>query len=207
MKKTNIKNLNFKKMNGLVPVIIQDVNTKTVLMLGFMNEEALNKTLRDKKVTFWSRTKKRLWQKGEKSKNFLEVVSIKKDCDNDSLLILVKPAGPTCHTEQDSCFGCKNTNYTDFDLDKLYEIISNRQKELPKKSYTTYLFKSGLDKITQKIGEESTEVIIAGKNKSRQRLIEETADLFFHILVLLVKKKIPIKKINQELNKRNKIST
>lgn len=204
MNKFDLKKLDFKKMNGLIPAIIQDNQTDAVLMLGFMNKQSLQKTLKDKKVTFFSRTKDRLWQKGESSGNFLEVVSINIDCDKDSLLIKVNPKGPTCHTGDDSCF--KSVTRLTKDLafiTELFGLIQRRKVELPKDSYTTSLFKSGLDRILQKVGEESCEVVIAGKNESDKRLIEECSDLIYHLLVLLAERKIDLKAIENELKNRS----
>lgn len=204
MNKLNIKKLNFKKLNGLIPAVIQDAQTKSVLMLGFMNKEAIKQTIKNKKVTFWSRTKRRLWKKGETSGNILKVISIKVDCDNDSLLIKVKPQGSTCHTGAYSCFNTKKSNGSLEFLQQLYNLISKRKKKLPNNSYTTFLFKKGLVKILSKIKEESNEVIIAAKKESRTRLIEESADLLYHLLVLLVKKNVSLKDILRELKSRNK---
>lgn len=193
--------INFKKLNGLVPAIIQDVTNGLVLMLGFMNEESLQKTIRTKKVWFYSRSKGRLWMKGESSKNILRVVSIVRDCDNDSLLIQVKPTGPTCHTGAISCFTTvQPANF----LIELWNTIKVRQKELPQNSYTASLFKDGIDAIVQKVGEEATEVVIAGKNKSKQRLVEESCDLLYHWLTLLAAKKVNLDEISTELRKRKK---
>ena len=192
-------------MGGLVPAIIQDSETKDVLMLGFMNKEALKKTLAKGRVTFWSRTKNRLWQKGETSGNSLKVVSINTDCDNDTLLIMAKPKGPICHLGRNSCFvisDSKNTN-SEF-LDYLYHLIVARKKKAPKGSYTASLFKLGVDRIAQKVGEESTELLIAAKNKSKKRLIEESGDLLYHLLVLLAQKQIPFSAVVQELKKRSR---
>lgn len=195
--------INFKKLNGLVPAIIQDVTNGLVLMLGFMNEESLQKTIRTKKVWFYSRSKGRLWMKGESSKNILRVVSIVRDCDNDSLLIRVKPTGPTCHTGAISCFTTvQPANF----LIELWNTIKVRQKELPQNSYTASLFKDGIDAIVQKVGEEATEVVIAGKNKSKQRLVEESCDLLYHLLVLLVSKGVDLHQIGDELYKRRRNS-
>ncbi len=203
MKKFDYKNLDFKKMDGLVPAIIQDIDTKAVLMLGFMNEDAVQKTLKDGKVTFWSRTRQKLWQKGETSGNYLEVVSISIDCDQDSLLVMAKPQGPTCHSGDYSCFGIEKGAGFGFLMD-LFALIKNRKRKMPKSSYTTSLFKKGLDKILEKIGEESTETIIAAKNESRQRLIEEGSDLIYHLFVLLCEKNIDISEIVKELKRRNR---
>jgi phosphoribosyl-ATP pyrophosphohydrolase/phosphoribosyl-AMP cyclohydrolase len=189
--------LNFSKLGGLIPAVIQDVDTKDVLMVGFMNEESLARTIKDKKVTFWSRTRKKIWQKGETSGNFLDVISITPDCDNDTVLILVNPKGPTCHKGTVSCF---NLNITF--LEELYGVIENRFVNMPKKSYTASLFKSGLDKIAQKVGEEAIEVVIAAKNKSKKRTIEEVSDLLYHLVVLLVAKGISLEEIIRELKKR-----
>ncbi|MFH1565112.1 MAG: bifunctional phosphoribosyl-AMP cyclohydrolase/phosphoribosyl-ATP diphosphatase HisIE [bacterium] len=203
-KKTSfIRKIDFKKMDGLVPAIVQDSKTRKVLMLGFMNKEALEKTLESKLVTFWSRSKKRLWQKGEVSNNRLELIDIFIDCDNDSLLITAKPNGPTCHTGRTSCFGEVAGFNLEF-IERLYDLIVSRKKELPKDSYTTSLFKDGIDKIVQKIGEEASEVVIAGKNNSKQRIIEESCDLFYHLLVLLAEKQITLKEFIGELEKRHK---
>jgi len=203
MKKLIIKNLDFKKMNGLIPAIIQDVETESVLMLGFMNEQALAKTLKDNYVTFFSRTRNRLWQKGETSGNKLKVIDIKNDCDNDSLLIKVKTKGPTCHTGKYSCFG-DNPGITETKfLSSLFSIIEDRKKKLPKNSYTTSLFKDGLKKIIGKIAEETSEVIYSAKKESKKRLIEESSDLMYHLFVLLSYKEISMLDIEKELIKRN----
>lgn len=200
------KNLNWKKVNGLMPVIIQDAQSRQVLMLGYMTEEALQKTLEDKKVTFFSRTKKRLWQKGETSGNFLFVKSISEDCDNDALLIQANPVGPTCHTGNVSCFtkeGKKEEgDYIEF-LIELYRLIQERKIKMPEGSYTTSLFEDGLDKIAQKVGEEAVEVVIAAKNDSKQLLVEESSDLLYHFLTLLVKKEVSLDEIVEELKKRH----
>lgn len=196
--KSDISKLNFSKLNGLVPAVIQDVETLEVLMLGFMNEEALKKTMACGKVTFFSRSKNRLWQKGETSGNFLNVIDIKLDCDNDSLLVLTKPQGPTCHTGKVSCFG-KNQ----FDLLKLYQLIKERKKRMPENSYTSSLFDAGLEKILAKIEEESKEVLRAARSEGKQRLIEESCDLLYHLFVLLNNEKIDIVDIAEELDRRN----
>lgn len=200
--------LNFKKLNdttgatgvGLIPAIVQDSSTMQVLMLGFMNEEAYAQTKKTGKVTFFSRTKKRLWQKGETSGNYLKVIDVKIDCDNDSLLILAKPQGPTCHKGTYSCFGNKENN-TAF-LDELFDLIKDRKKKRPQKSYTTSLFNKGLNEILKKVGEESIEVIIAAKSETKKRLIEESGDLLYHLLVLLAKKEVGLDEVIKELIKR-----
>ena len=193
-------NLNFQKLNNLVPAIIQDFRTKQVLMLGFMNEEAYEKTLKTKKVTFWSRTKKRLWTKGEESGNYLDVIDIKKDCDNDTLLILAKPVGDTCHKNIYSCFGAKESDI--LFLEELYDVISERKKSKNKNSYVNSLFEKGLDKIAQKVGEEATEVVIASKNKNKKEFISESADLIFHLLILLNVKGTKLNDVVEELVSR-----
>ncbi len=203
MKNIDVQKLDFEKMNGLIPAIVQDNQTLTVLMLGFMNKEAFKKTLKDKKVTFYSRTRKKIWQKGETSGNYLKVVSISLDCDNDCILIKANPAGPTCHTGKYSCFEDNQKNNLAF-VEDLFELIKNRKKYLPKGSYTSSLFVEGLTKILEKVEEESTEVINAAKNESKQRLIEESCDLIYHMFVLLAKKNIEIDEIADELKKRNK---
>jgi len=202
MSKFNIKQLNFQKMGGIIPAIIQNAKTKDVLMLGFMNKEALKRTIKQKRVTFWSRSKKRLWEKGETSGNKLEVVSIKDDCDKDTLLIFVKPQGPVCHTGKYSCFGIKQKVSDVEFLQELYDLIMKRKKVLPKNSYTASLFKQGLTKILEKVEEESNEVLQAAKKETRTRLIEESADLFYHLLVLLVKKRLSLSDLIKELKRR-----
>lgn len=194
--------LDFGKMNGLVPAIIQDNYTQKVLMLGFMNEEAYNKTVETGKVTFFSRTKNRLWTKGEESGNFLHVVSIAADCDNDTLLIKVNPAGPVCHTGADTCWGEKNEQDIMF-LKELQDFIDKRHEEMPEKSYTTSLFKSGVNKMAQKVGEEAVETIIEACNGTDERLIYEGADLLYHLIVLLTSKGYRIEDLACELKERH----
>lgn len=194
--------LDFGKMNGLVPAIIQDNYTQKVLMLGFMNEEAYNKTVETGKVTFFSRTKNRLWTKGEESGNFLHVVSIAADCDNDTLLIKVNPAGPVCHTGADTCWGEKNEQDIMF-LKELQDFIDKRHEEMPEKSYTTSLFKSGVNKMAQKVGEEAVETIIEACNGTDERLIYEGADLLYHLIVLLTLKGYRIEDLARELKERH----
>jgi phosphoribosyl-ATP diphosphatase len=194
--------LDFEKMNGLVPAIIQDNYTQKVLMLGFMNEEAYNKTVETGKVTFFSRTKNRLWTKGEESGNFLHVVSIAADCDNDTLLIKVNPAGPVCHTGADTCWGEKNEQDIMF-LKELQDFINKRREEMPEKSYTTSLFKSGVNKMAQKVGEEAVETIIEACNGTDERLIYEGADLLYHLIVLLTSKGYRIEDLARELKERH----
>lgn len=194
--------LDFGKMNGLVPAIIQDNYTQKVLMLGFMNKEAYNKTVETGKVTFFSRTKNRLWTKGEESGNFLHVVSIAADCDNDTLLIKVNPAGPVCHTGTDTCWGEKNEQDIMF-LKELQDFIDKRHEEMPEKSYTTSLFKSGVNKMAQKVGEEAVEIIIEACNGTDERLIYEGADLLYHLIVLLTSKGYRIEDLARELKERH----
>lgn len=192
----------FDKMDGLVPAIIQDSYTQKVLMLGFMNKEAYEKTLTTGKVTFYSRTKQRLWTKGETSGNFLEVVSIKSDCDNDTLLIQVHPTGPVCHTGTDTCWGEKNEQDIMF-LKELQDFIDKRHEEMPEHSYTTSLFRSGANKMAQKVGEEAVETIIEACNGTDERLIYEGADLLYHLIVLLTSKGYRIEDLARELKERH----
>ena len=194
--------LDFDKMNGLVPAIIHDNYTQKVLMLGFMNEEAYNKTVETGKVTFFSRTKNRLWTKGEESGNFLHVVSIAADCDNDTLLIKANPAGPVCHTGADTCWGEKNEQDIMF-LKELQDFIDKRHEEMPEKSYTTSLFKSGVNKMAQKVGEEAVETVIEACNGTDERLIYEGADLLYHLIVLLTSKGYRIEDLARELKERH----
>ena len=170
--------LDFAKMDGLVPAIIQDSITQKVLMLGFMNEEALRKTIETGKVTFFSRTKGRLWTKGEQSGNFLNVKSIKQDCDHDTLLIKVVPCGPVCHTGADTCFGEKNEGDFLF-IQYLQDFIEKRKAEMPEGSYTTSLFNSGVNRMAQKVGEEAVETVIEATNGTDERLIYEASDLLY----------------------------
>lgn len=195
-------NLDFEKLNGLVPAIIQDNSTCKVLMLGFMNKEAYEQTLSTQKVTFFSRTKNRLWTKGEESGNFLHVVSIKADCDNDTLLIQVDPVGPVCHTGTDTCWGEKNEEPVMF-LKLLQDFIDKRYKEKPVGSYTTTLFESGINKIAQKVGEEAVETVIEATNGTNERLIYEGADLIYHLIVLLTSKGCRLEDLARELEERH----
>lgn len=194
--------LNFEKMNGLIPAIIQDNSTQKVLMLGFMNEEAYQKTLDSGKVTFYSRTKQRLWTKGETSGNYLYVESIKADCDQDSLLIKVRPAGPACHLGTDTCWGESNDSGVMF-LKELQDFIDQRHKDMPENSYTTSLFQSGVNKMAQKVGEEAVETVIEACNGSDERLIYEGADLLYHLIVLLTSKGYRIEDLANELKERH----
>lgn len=194
--------LDFEKMNGLIPAIIQDEHTQKVLMLGFMNKEAYEKTIETGKVTFFSRSKNRLWTKGETSGNFLNVVSIKADCDNDTLLIMAVPEGPVCHTGTDTCWGEKNEQDVMF-LKELQDFIDKRHAEMPEKSYTTSLFKSGVNKMAQKVGEEAVETVIEACNGTDERLIYEGADLLYHLIVLLTSKGYRIEDLARELKERH----
>lgn len=194
--------LDFKKMNGLIPAIIQDNYTQKVLMLGFMNEEAYHKTMESGKVTFFSRTKNRLWTKGEESGHFLHVVSIQADCDNDTLLIKVHPEGPVCHTGSDTCWGEKNEQDIMF-LKELQDFIDKRHTEMPEKSYTTSLFQSGVNKMAQKVGEEAVETVIEACNGTDERFIYEGADLLYHLIVLLTSKGYRIEDLARELKERH----
>ena len=194
--------LDFKKMNGLIPAIIQDDYTQKVLMLGFMNEEAYKKTVETGKVTFFSRTKNRLWTKGEESGNFLQVISIKADCDNDTLLIKVSPAGPVCHTGTDTCWGEENKQDIMF-LKELQDFIDKRHEEMPEGSYTTSLFQSGVNKMAQKVGEEAVETGIEACNGTNERLIYEGSDLLYHLIVLLTSKGYRIEDLARELKERH----
>lgn len=195
--------LDFEKMGGLIPAIIQDNCTQKVLMLGFMNKEAYEKTVATGKVTFYSRTKKRLWTKGEESGNFLNVVSIKDDCDHDTLLIKANPVGPVCHTGADTCWNEKNEADILF-LSYLQDFICKRHEEMPEKSYTTSLFKSGVNRMAQKVGEEAVETVIEATNGTDDRLIYEASDLIYHLIVLLTSKGMRIEDLARELKSRHK---
>ncbi len=197
-------NIDFNKMDGLVPAIIQDADTKTVLMLGFMNEEAYRKTVETKKVTFYSRTRKCLWTKGEESGHWLHLVDIKNDCDNDTLLIKVHPEGPTCHKGTDTCWGEKNESNKLLFLSELQDFIETRHKEMPEGSYTTSLFKDGLNRMAQKVGEEALEAVIEAVNGTDDRLLYEASDMFYHLIVLLTAKGLRIEDVAQELIERHK---
>ena len=195
--------LDFEKMGGLIPAIVQDNNTNKVLMLGFMNEEALEQTLSSGKVTFFSRTKNRLWMKGETSGNTLSVVSITPDWDNDTLLIKAIPAGPVCHLGTDTCFGEKNEEDIMF-LKYLQNFIERRRHEMPEGSYTTTLFQKGINRMAQKVGEEAVETVIEATNGTEDRLIYEASDLIYHLIVLLTSKGLRIDDLARELKKRHK---
>ncbi len=195
--------LDFNKMQGLIPAIIQDSRTKNVLMLGFMNEDAYKKTIELGKVTFFSRTKNRLWTKGEESGNFLNVVSIEEDCDHDTLLIKVIPVGPVCHTGSDTCFNTENRWGVEF-FRYLQDFIDRRHAEMPEGSYTTSLFNSGINRMAQKVGEEAVETVIEATNGTDDRLIYEASDMIYHLIVLLTSKGYRIEDLAEELVKRHK---
>lgn len=187
---------------GLIPAIIQDANTNNVLMLGYMNQEAFDKTRATKKVTFYSRSKKRLWTKGEESGNFLNLVSIQNDCDEDTLLIKVIPSGPTCHNGTDTCWGEENSNSLAF-LTQLELVIKQRRESGDEKSYVNDLFKKGINKIAQKVGEEAVEVVIEAKDNNNELFLNESADLLFHYLILLQAKNYQLKDVVEVLKDRN----
>ena len=204
--------IDFEKCGGLVPAIIQDAQTRKVLMLGYMNEEAYEKTLSTKKVTFWSRSRNCLWTKGETSGNFLHLVDIKVDCDNDTLLVQANPDGPTCHTGTDTCWGEENKamdakvhqeNDALSFLTELQDFIDKRYQEMPEGSYTTSLFKKGINKIAQKVGEEALETVIEATNGTSENLVYEASDMLYHLIVLLTSKGLRIEQIADELHKRH----
>lgn len=194
-------NLDFTKNNGLIPAIIQNANTMQVLMLGYMNEESINKTKETGLVTFYSRSKKRLWMKGETSGNTLRVVAIKEDCDSDSLLIKVLPNGPVCHTGSISCFGNESAKGFLYELEK---TIAEKTKGVDEHSYTNTLFRKGINKIAQKVGEEAVELIIESKDTNTDLFSNEAADLLYHFLILLRAKNIKLEEIENVLLERNK---
>ena len=203
--------IDFEKCGGLVPAIIQDANTKNVLMLGYMNQEAFDKTLATKKVTFWSRSRNCLWTKGETSGNFLNLVDMKIDCDNDTLLVRAIPDGPTCHKGTDTCWGEENPvqqgsallgdNPLLF-LTELQDFINRRHEEMPEGSYTTSLFKDGINRIAQKVGEEALEAVIEATNGTKEKLVYEASDMIYHLIVL-TSKGLRIEDVANELAKRH----
>ena len=196
-------NIDFLKSNGLVPVIIQDVSTKNVLMLGYMNNAAYEKTLETNKVTFYSRSKKRLWTKGEESGHFLNVVEIKLDCDNDTLLIKVNPDGPTCHKGSDTCWAEDNSQSFGF-LTELEQVINDRKENAEgSTSYVASLFEKGINKIAQKVGEEAIETVIEAKDNNEELFLNESADLLFHYLILLKAKGYELKDVVDVLKGRH----
>ncbi len=186
-----------------MPAIIQDAVTKNVLMLGFMNDEAYRKTIETKKVTFWSRTRQCLWTKGETSGNYLNVVEIKVDCDNDTLLVSVHPQGPTCHLGTDTCWGEENSLNPIVFLSELQRFINKRYQEMPDNSYTTSLFRKGINKMAQKVGEEAVETVIEATNGTNEKLVYESSDLLYHLIVMLTAKGLSIEDVARELIKRH----
>ena len=196
-------NLDFNKLGSLIPAIIQDAQTSVVLMLGFMNEEAYKKTLETNQVTFYSRTKQRLWTKGETSGNYLNVVKILTDCDNDTILVKANPVGPACHTGADTCFGETNKDGVYF-LQYLQEFITRRFIEKPEGSYTTSLFNKGVNRMAQKVGEEAVETVIEATNGTDEGFIYEASDMIYHLIVLLTSKGYTLEDLAIELKKRHK---
>jgi len=199
----NIEQLDWDKVNQLMPVVVQDATNGKVLMLGYMNREALDKTLAIKKVTFYSRTKERLWTKGESSGNHLELTDISKDCDNDTLLIMAKPVGPTCHLGTTSCFADSEGFTLDF-ISQLDGVINQRYFNRDDKSYTSSLFDSGVKRMAQKVGEEGVEVALAAATDDRAELVNESSDLLYHLLVLLRGKDVPLTEVIENLKQRHK---
>jgi phosphoribosyl-ATP pyrophosphohydrolase/phosphoribosyl-AMP cyclohydrolase len=200
----NLDEIRFDE-RGLIPAIVQDVSSREVLTLAYMNRESLARTLETKQTWFWSRSRNELWHKGETSGNTQQVIEVALDCDGDAVIVLVKPAGPACHTGAVSCFETGREPHTLGPLlDQLYELIRSRERERPSGSYTTYLFEEGLDKILKKVGEESAETIIAAKNDDDARLTAEAADLLYHLLVLLVARGLSLTDIANELASRRK---
>lgn len=193
--------IDFTKLDGLVPCVIQDATTHIVLMLGFMNEEALHKTVAEKRVTFFSRSKQRLWTKGETSGNFFTLVDIIPDCDQDTLLVKVNPVGPACHTGADTCFDEANSGW---DLSALEKIIAERKANPKKGSYTTSLLEAGINKVAQKVGEEAVELVIEAKDDNQELFLNEAADLMYHYLVLLQAKGFALKDVEKILKDRHK---
>ena len=196
-------NIDFNKGDGLVPAIIQDAETKNVLMLGYMNEDALRITQETKHVTFWSRSRNCLWTKGETSGNFLNLVSLAVDCDHDTLLVKAIPDGPTCHTGTDTCWGEENKKNPVLFLSYLQDFIEKRYREMPEGSYTTSLFHKGINKIAQKLGEEALETVIEATNGTKEKLVYEGADMLYHLLVLLTSKELRLEDLAHELQMRH----
>lgn len=201
--KSRDMDIDFEKSGGLVPAIIQDADTKTVLMLGYMNKEAYEKTVATGLVTFYSRSRKCLWTKGETSNNFLHLVDIKVDCDNDTLLVKVHPDGPTCHKGTDTCWGEENEKSPLLFLAELSDFIEKRHQEMPEGSYTTSLFRDGLNRMAQKVGEEALELVIEATNGTNDRLIYEGSDMLYHLIVLLTHKGLRIEDMVAELRERH----
>ncbi len=202
----DIDKLDFEKGDGLLPAVVQHADSGQVLMLGYMNRTAVQKTLDEKKVTFYSRSRERLWTKGETSGNTLHLVDLQPDCDNDTLLILADPAGPVCHTGEDSCFYRKNFMPAGGQiafLQELDDLIRSRKRNMPEDSYTASLFKSGIDRIAQKVGEEAVETLLEAKNSDNQALKGEAADLLYHLMVLLAERGITLEEVTETLVDRH----
>lgn len=196
-------NIDFEKMGGLVPAIVQDAYTKNVLMLGYMNEASLEKTLESGLVTFYSRSRQQLWTKGETSGNYLHLVSIAEDCDHDALLVKARPDGPTCHLGTDTCWGERNEKSPLLFLSELQDFINKRREEMPEGSYTTSLFRDGLNRMAQKVGEEALELVIEATNGTNERMVYEGSDFLYHLIVLLSSKGLRIEDLAQELVTRH----
>ncbi|MBQ6086201.1 MAG: bifunctional phosphoribosyl-AMP cyclohydrolase/phosphoribosyl-ATP diphosphatase HisIE [Bacteroidaceae bacterium] len=203
MNPQNNMTIDFEKCGGLVPAIIQDADTQKVLMLGYMNQQAYEKTIETQLVTFYSRSRQCLWTKGETSGNYLHLVDMKCDCDNDTLLVSVHPDGPTCHTGTDTCWGETNEPNPLIFLSTLSDFIEKRHEEMPEGSYTTSLFKDGLNRMAQKVGEEALELVIEATNGTNDRLIYEGSDMLYHLIVLLTSKGLRIEDIARELMVRH----
>lgn len=202
-----IKDLKFDE-KGLIPAIVVDALNKKVLTLAYMNEKSLKISLEKKKTCFWSRSRNELWLKGETSGNYQNIVSITADCDRDALVVMVEKDGPACHLGTESCFNDKlfiNEDKNEFSIDGLYELLQGRKENLPEGSYTTYLFNKGIDKILKKVGEECTEVIIAGKANDKKETIYEVADLCYHVMVMMVEMGISLEEVRKELASRHVI--
>ena len=195
--------IDFEKSGGLVPAIIQDARTKNVLMLGYMNEEAYQKTMESKRVTFWSRSRQCLWTKGETSGNYLNLVDMKVDCDHDTLLVRAIPDGPTCHTGTDTCWGEDNKENAVLFLSELQDFIEQRHEQMPEGSYTTKLFRDGTNKMAQKLGEEALETVIEATNGTNEHLVYEASDMLYHLIVLLTSKGLRIEDLATELHCRH----
>ena len=195
--------IDFDKLGGLVPAIVQDARTKNVLMLGFMNREAYDKTVATGKVTFWSRTRNCLWTKGETSGNYLNLVEVRNDCDKDTLLVKAIPDAPTCHTGTDTCWGEDNSANPLLFLTELQDFIEKRHEEMPEGSYTTSLFRKGINRIAQKVGEEALETVIEATNGSNDKMVYEASDLLYHHIVMLTEKGLRIEDVAGELQKRH----
>ena len=201
----NLNELKFDE-NGLIPAIVVDALSKKVLTLAYMNRESLEISIEKGLTCFYSRSRKELWLKGETSKNYQHIVSITADCDKDALVVMVEKDGPACHTGSESCFTAPVFNseeLNEFSLDGLYDLLVGRKKDLPENSYTTYLFQKGIDKMLKKIGEESTEVIIAAKDNDKKETVYEIADLCYHIMVMMVEMGISVDDIRRELGSRH----